>query len=53
MNVANVEQVYNEFVSKQINESESSNRIQFDIIHIMNKTNREKNFDATRRLDKK
>ena len=45
-NVAGDEQVYNEFVSKRINESEATDKIQFKIIHLKSKTNREKNLDA-------
>ena len=49
-NHANDEQAYNEFVSKQINESESKDRIQLKIIHLKSKTNREKIFDVTEEL---
>ena len=49
-NLANDEQAYNQFVSKQINESESNDRIQFKIIHLKSKTNRKENFDATEEL---
>ena len=49
-NLANDEQAYNEFVSKQINESDSNDRIQFKIIHVKSKANREENFDATEEL---
>ena len=49
-NLANDEQAYNEFVSKQINESELNNRIEFKIIHLRSKTNREENFDAMEEL---
>ena len=49
-NLANDEKAYNEFVSKQINESELNNRIQFEIIHYKSKTNREENFDVTEEL---
>ena len=49
-NVANDEQVYNEFVGKRIDESESNNRIQFKIVHLKSKTNREENFDAMEKL---
>ena len=41
------EQVYNAFVSKRINTSKTNDRIQFKIIHLKSKTNREENFDAT------
>ena len=41
-NVADDEQVYNEFVSQRINESEATDKIQFK-----SKTNREKNLDAS------
>ena len=44
LNVANVEQNYNEFVSQCINSSETDVRIQFKIIHLKSKTNSEKNF---------
>ena len=49
-NLANDEQAYNEFVRKQINESESNDRIQFKIIHLKSKMNREENFDRTEEL---
>ena len=49
-NLANDEHAYNEFVSKRINESESNDRIQFRIIHLKSKMNREENFDATEEL---
>ena len=49
-NLANDEQAYNEFASKRINDSESSDRIRFKIIHLKSKTNREENFDATEEL---
>ena len=45
-NAPDDEQVYNEFVSKRINESEANDKIQFKIIHLKSKTNREKNLDA-------
>ena len=53
-NVANDEEVFNKFVSKRINDSESNDRIQFKIIHLKSKMNREKNFNVTgtSRLDK-
>ena len=46
-NVANDEQVYNEFVRKQINENKTTDKIQFKIIHLKSKTNKEENLDAT------
>ena len=46
-NVANDEQVYNEFFTKRINESETTDKIQFKIIHLKSKTNKEENLDAT------
>ena len=49
-NLANDELAYNKFVSKPINESELNDRIQFKIIHLKSKTNREENFDATEEL---
>ena len=49
-NAANDEQVYKEFVSQLINESESNDIIQFKIIHLKSKTNREENFGATEEL---
>ena len=49
-NLANDEQAYNEFVSKQINENESNDRIQFKIIHLKSKTNREEKFDGMEEL---
>ena len=54
-NVANDEEVFNKFVSKRINDSESNDRIQFKIIHLKSKMNREKNSNVTgtSRLDKK
>ena len=48
--LASDEQAYNEFVSKQINESESNDGIQFKIIYLMSKTNKEESFDATEEL---
>ena len=48
--LANDEQAYKEFVGKRINETESNDRIQFKIIHLKSKTNREENFDATEEL---
>ena len=50
LNLANDEQAYNEFISKRINESELNDRIQFKIIHLKSKTNREENFDAMEEL---
>ena len=44
-NAADDEQVYNEFVSKNISADETNDKIQFKII--MSKTNREDNLDAT------
>ena len=49
-NVADDEQVYNEFVSKRINKSETTDKIQFSIIHLKSKTNKEENLDATAEL---
>ena len=49
-NVANDEQVYNKFVSQRINKNESNDRIQFKIIHLKSKTNREENFDTIEEL---
>ena len=49
-NVANDEQVYNEFVSKRINSDDANNGIQFKIIHLKSKTNSEEKFDATDEL---
>ena len=49
-NASNDEQVYNEFVSQRINESEKNDRIQFKIIHLKSKVNREVNFDTTEEL---
>ena len=49
-NVANDEQVYNEFVSQRINESELNDRIHFKIIHLKSNANREERFDATEEL---
>ena len=49
-NVADDEQVYNEFVSKWINESKTTDKIQFKIIYRKSKTNREENLDVTREL---
>ena len=49
-NVADDEQVYNEFVSKRINESKTTDQIHFKIIHLKSKTNREENPDATTEL---
>ena len=46
-NVANDEEVFNKFVSKRINDSESNDRIQFKIIHLKSKMNREKNSNVT------
>ena len=48
--VADDEQVYNKFVSRQINENETTDKIQFKIIHHKSKTNREENLDATTEL---
>ena len=48
-NLANEEQV-SKFVSKQINESESNDRIHFKIIHLKSKTNREEIFGATEKF---
>ena len=45
-NLANDEQAYKEFVSKGINEREPNYRIQFKIVHLKSKINREENFDA-------
>ena len=45
-NLGNDKQTYNMFVSKRINESESNDRIQFKIIHLKSKTDREENFDV-------
>ena len=49
-NLANDEQAYNEFVSERINENESNDRIQFKIIHLKSKTNKEENFDMTEEI---
>ena len=49
-NVANDEQVHNEFVSKRINSNDANDRIQFKIIHLKSKANREEKFDATDEL---
>ena len=46
-NLGNDKQTYNMFVSKRVNESESNDRIQFKIIHLKSKTDREENFDVT------
>ena len=40
-NAADDEQIYNEFLSKHINTDEINDKIQFNIIHFKNKTNRE------------
>ena len=48
--VANDEQNYNGFVSQHINKSETNDRIQFKIIHLKSKRNREETFDATEEL---
>ena len=45
-NLTNDEQAYNKFVSKRINEREANYRIQFKIVHLKSKSNREENFDA-------
>ena len=49
-NIADDEQLYNEFVSKRINESKMTDKIQFNIIHLKSKANREENLDATPEL---
>ena len=49
-NIADDEQLYNEFVSKRINENETTDKIQFNIIHLKSKANREENVDATTEL---
>ena len=49
-NVADDEQVYNEFVSKRINKSKTTDQIHFKIIHLKSKTNRQENPDATTEL---
>ena len=46
-NAADDEQVYNEFVSKHINTDTANDKIQFKIIHLKSKTNREENLDTT------
>ena len=48
--VADDEQFYNKFVSRQINENETTDKIQFKIIHLNRKTNRAENLDATTEL---
>ena len=48
--VADDEQFCNKFVSRQINENETTDKIQFKIIHHKSKTNREENLDATTEL---
>ena len=48
--VLNEEQLYNEYICKQINTFEDNENIQFKIIPLKSKTNREETFDATEEL---
>ena len=48
--VLNEEQLYNEYISKQINNFEDNENIQFKIIHLKSKINKEETFDATEEL---
>ena len=48
--VVNDKQSYDEFVSQHIYKSEKNERIQFRIIHLKSKTNREETVDATEEL---
>ena len=49
-NSANDEQVYNEFVSKRIKNSDSKNDFHFEIVEVKSKTNKNVSFDATNKL---
>ena len=49
-NVLNDEQLYNEYVSKRINNSEDKENIQFKIIYLKIKANKEETFDTTEEL---
>ena len=46
----NNEQLYNEHISEQINNSEDEENIQFKIIQLKSKMNKDKIFDATEEL---
>ena len=49
-NSPNNEQVYNEFVSRRIKNSESENDFHFEIIEVKSKTNKNVSFNATNKL---
>ena len=49
-NSPNDEQVYNEFVSRRIKNSESENDFHFEIIEVKSKTNKNVSFNATNKL---
>ena len=49
-NSANNEQVYKEFVSKRIKNSDSKNDFHFKIVEVKSKTNKNVSFDATNKL---
>ena len=49
-NVINNEQLFNVYISKQINNSQDNDDIQFKIIHLKSKANNQETFDATQEI---
>ena len=49
-NVINNEQLFNVYISKQINNSSDNDHIQFKIIHLKSKANNAETFDATQEI---